>query len=866
MKKKSILLGALLVTGLTITHAQTQKERAEIIKETNVSALQNLSKKYTEQFTREKKEALEFAKKNNIPVIINNRDGSMQELMKIIGGKPFYYTNNNVAAAKSTRANHLNSGGSLGLNLDGENIQVNVWDGDGIRATHQEFGNRVTAGDNGNPAGDTDGNKHATHVGGTIAAAGVNAAAKGMAPKAKLKSFEWNNDTGEMASEAAQALIISNHSYGADPRLIRQHNLEWIYGAYIEESAQYDDILFNAPYYVLCKAAGNSGGSGYNPNPIGGGSSSVFDNLSDRSTSKNVIVVANANDANIDSAGDLVSVSINSTSSEGPTDDLRIKPDITGNGTDVYSTVSSSNSAYNSFSGTSMASPNVTGTLVLVNEHFKNQTGNFMLGAALKGLALHTADDAGAAGPDVNFGWGLLNAKKMAQTITNRNTTALISDKTLSAGGTQTLSINADGINPVTASISWYDRRGTTQTSSSDLNSTTKRLVNDLDLRIVSANGQTYYPWALTSRSTNNKQDNNSDNFERVDAGVLPAGQYSVIVSHKGTLAGGSQNYTLIVTGKTSTPGTTPVTPTCSVPTNLASSNISASGVTLSWTASTSANTGYTVEYKSSSASNWTTGYTGTATTTTISGLTSAASYDWRIKANCSATVSSAYASAGFTTAANPATSCAQAYENNNTLASAYTISSNTDYKAAIGTNGDLDYYKITVPQGTYTFSLTELSHDIDIEVQNSTGTRLALSEQGGTSNEQISKTLGAGTYYLKIYGYQSFNANSCYKLRVTGNSTNSVFAVVHPELSSGHTDQLKVYPNPAQDQINVRLTVKGEKASVIRIYDASGKQVLIQSAVNGENIINISRIPAGAYILSVDSDSQKLSQKFIKQ
>ncbi|WP_223608236.1 S8 family serine peptidase [Chryseobacterium sp. OSA05B] len=863
MKKKSILLSALLAVGITIAHAQTKEERANILKGTNVTVLEKLSKEYSEQFAREKSEALEFAKKNNIPVIIENGNGTKKELMKIIDGKPFYYTNNNTAAAKSTRANYLNSGGSLGLNLDGENIQVNVWDGDAIRKTHQEFGNRVTIGDNANPATNTDGNKHATHVGGTIASSGITPSAKGMAPKSKIKSYEWNNDSAEMASEASQGLTISNHSYGSDPDLVRKHNLEWIYGAYIDESAKWDEILFNAPYYTICKAAGNSGGSGYNPNPVGGGSSTVFDNLSDKSTSKNVIVVANANDANINAAGNLVSVSINASSSQGPTDDLRIKPDIAGNGTDVYSTVSSSNSAYISYSGTSMASPNVTGTLVLVNEHFKNQTGSFMLGAALKGLALHTADDAGAAGPDVNFGWGLLNAKKMAETINNRTTTALISDKTLSTGGTETLSINSDGVTPIIASISWYDRPGAVQTSSNNLNSPTKRLVNDLDLRIVSANGQTYYPWALTSRSTNNKQDNNSDNFERVDAGVLPSGQYSVVVTHKGTLTGGSQNYTLIVTGKSS--GTTPVTPTCNVPTNLASSNITTGSATLSWTASTSANTGYTVEYQSSSAANWTAAYTGTATTTTISGLTAGSSYTWRVKTNCSTTAASAYVSSNFTTVASPSTSCAQAYETNNNLASAYGVNINTDYRAAIGTNGDLDYYKFTVPQGTYTVNLTELSHDIDVELQNSTGTKLVVSENGNTTNEQISKTLSAGTYYLKVYGYQSFNANSCYKLRVTNNATNSVFAT-GSELPSGKGDQLKVYPNPAKDQINVRLTIKGEKTSVIKIYDVSGKQVLTQNAVNGENTINISRIPAGSYILSAESDSQKLSHKFIKQ
>ncbi|MFN1215519.1 S8 family serine peptidase [Chryseobacterium kwangjuense] len=546
MRKKIILLGTIMVTGIAV-HAQTKEELAQIIRGTNVSELGRIAKESADQFEREKSEALDFARKNNIPVIIREKNGFMSELMKIVDGKPVYYTNDNTAAAKSTRADHLHSGGSLGLNLTGENMSVHVWDGDGVRITHQEFGNRVTIGDNANPNTTTLSNNHATHVAGTIGAAGVKVGAKGMAPKVNIKSYEWNNDVAEMSTAASKGLLISSHSYGHNGANLA----DWYFGAYIEESAKFDEILFNAPYYVVCNSAGNDGNKKYNGAPLGGGSTTVYDNLTDTSTAKNTIVVANAQDAAIAANGNLTSVAINASSSQGPTDDLRIKPDITGNGTDVYSSVATSNTAYDSYTGTSMATPNVSGTLVLVNQHFKNVTGNYMLGAALKGLALHTADDAGSIGPDAYFGWGLLNAKKMVETINNRSTTAVIADKTLANGASETIVINSDGATPISASISWYDRRGVVQTSASHLNSPTKRLVNDLDLRIVSvANGSTYYPWTLTSRSTNAKQDNISDNFERVDAGVLPAGQYNVTIKHKGTLTGGSQKYTLIVTGK----------------------------------------------------------------------------------------------------------------------------------------------------------------------------------------------------------------------------------------------------------------------------------------------------------------------------
>src|SRR5690606_13980848 len=109
--------------------------------------------------------------------------------------------------------------------------------------------------------------------------------------------------------------------------------------------------------------------------------------------SKNNLVVANAMDASVDSNGNLLSVTINGSSSQGPTDDYRIKPDITGNGSGVYSTLDNADNAYGNLTGTSMAAPNVTGSLLLLQEHYKNlNNGNFMRAATLKGLALHTAD------------------------------------------------------------------------------------------------------------------------------------------------------------------------------------------------------------------------------------------------------------------------------------------------------------------------------------------------------------------------------------------------------------------------------------------------------------------------------------------
>ena len=230
---------------------------------------------------------------------------------------------------------------------------------------------------------------------GTIISSGLNAAAKGMAPKANGIGNDWNNDESEAVSAAANGMLVSNHSYTRGP----QDTPDWYYGAYVDYSRDWDNIMYNAPYYLQVTAAGNSGtDNSSNENPLEG--NSAFDKIYGMQTSKNGLTVANGQDAIINTDGTLDSVLRNTGSSEGPTDDLRIKPDIMGNGTELYSSISSADNTYGTSTGTSMAAPNVTGTLLLLQQYYNEKYGDFMKAATLKGLALHTADDTELVGPD----------------------------------------------------------------------------------------------------------------------------------------------------------------------------------------------------------------------------------------------------------------------------------------------------------------------------------------------------------------------------------------------------------------------------------------------------------------------------------
>ncbi|RLD53745.1 MAG: peptidase S8, partial [Bacteroidetes bacterium] len=522
--------------------SQTFEEKQIITKDYNTARLEELAKSFKTEADHKKTNAIKLAKQNDW-ALRYEEDGKLFELMSVSEeGLPLYYTTNNVNAAKSTRANTLHNGGILGLNVVGQNMEAHVWDGGLARGSHQEYdgaggSNRFSIGD-----GTTTLHYHSAHVTGTIIASGYVSNAKGMAPQADAIGYDWDYDVSEATSAANSGMLLSNHSYGWGASTIP----DWYFGAYNYRSREWDVVMHNAPYYLMVVSAGNDGDDNTsNGNPLDGNSS--YDKLSGFKTSKNNITVANGQDANIDANGNLISVYINSSSSEGPTDDYRIKPDITGNGTSLYSTFEGYNSEYGNLTGTSMAAPNVTGTLLLLQQHYNNTNASYMKAATLKGLALHTADDAGPSGPDSKYGWGLLNAKEAANTITNEGVESTISELGLNNGNSYTINVNSDGINDLVASISWTDPAG--QSNTGTANDPDPVLVNDLDIRVTKG-GSTHYPYRLTSITTNGTGDNIVDPYEKIIVSGA-SGSYTITVTHKGNLSGGNQNFSLIVTGLT---------------------------------------------------------------------------------------------------------------------------------------------------------------------------------------------------------------------------------------------------------------------------------------------------------------------------
>ncbi len=502
-------------------------------------------------------------------------DGTIVELQGIDDrGQLIFYKTGNRDAAKTISTDKLYPGGSLGLSLTGSSMTAGEWDGGGVRLTHQELTGRVTQVDSSASLSD-----HATHVAGTIMASGVDSSARGMAYGASLDAYDWTNDDAEMAAAAGNGMLISNHSYGnitgwffnsgnyywyGDTTL--SANEDYKFGFYNSQSAAWDQIARNAPYYLIVKSAGNDRGDSGTAShflPLHSNAASTtarnadggpqgYDCISTYSGAKNILTVGAVNAIPGGYSGPS-SVVMSSFSGWGPTDDGRIKPDVVANGVGVYSSLATNNSAYASWNGTSMATPSATGSLLLLQEHYYDENTAYMKSATLKALAIHTADEAGpSTGPDYQHGWGLLNMEKAAEHIADTTGTKSITETSVANGNTYTFNFSVNGFTPIRATIAWTDVPGTPTSASND--PTTAMLVNDLDIRIIRDSDSTvYFPYVMNPGSPSSAAstgDNFRDNVEQIYIASPSSGSYTLVVSHKGTLSGGSsQDFSLILDG-----------------------------------------------------------------------------------------------------------------------------------------------------------------------------------------------------------------------------------------------------------------------------------------------------------------------------
>ncbi|OQB94318.1 MAG: Subtilase family protein [Verrucomicrobia bacterium ADurb.Bin118] len=324
----------------------------------------------------------------------------------------------------------------------------------------------------------------------------------------------------------------------------------------------------------------------------GDGDTYGFDTVLAPGTAKNVLTVGAVRDvyylsnslAHLGYATNAV-VTLAPFSGCGPTDDGRIKPEIVAVGQSnsvlrTFGIATPANNATNGYylyqAGTSFAAPGVVGGLGLAMQRRQQLWPNLdpnldaLRGSTWRCIAIHSADDVGAPGPDYQLGYGLFNAVScVAQLELDLQHGRGTHIKEFQVGVSNSVSWEVDLTNdvPFRATLTWSDPAGVGQTTTEA--DTTPRLVNNLDIRVERVGAtNVYYPWILNPDLTNKTEAARSaaattsvdsrNNVEQVFIANPPSGRYRIVVTHSGGLPGGpspsAQWGSLLTTGDTPLP------------------------------------------------------------------------------------------------------------------------------------------------------------------------------------------------------------------------------------------------------------------------------------------------------------------------
>jgi subtilisin family serine protease len=427
---------------------------------------------------------------------------------------------------------------------------------------------------------------HGTHVAGL--ALGSGAASQGLhgglAPASELVFLAIEQKVDVLP--AASGRLPSGYYLAGRPVDLRDlfragaahggtlHNISWgdaTQGAYNDDCFETDLYLREAPFDVVVCAAGNDGvdrdgnrridsGSLYAPacakntiavgaceGPlIGKGSRATWGQLDP--SAQRWRVLADRNDPVSGEADRIAPMS-----SCGPTRDGRMKPDLCAPGTNLASTRSRSTTyqgwgladplpLYMYDGGTSMAAPVVTGGIALMRQAWRREwkkSRRTPTGAALKALALLScipvrARGIGQASPwEAGFG-RLAVARALPKSFNAvpgwRVTLRDAATQRLETGQHRDIAIRLAVASHLRVVLCWYDPPG-------------ERLINDLDLSLLDASGQSIACGAIPGLA-GAPQPDHCNPVECLDTTALSAGRYLIRVSGFNVMDG-PQRYAL---------------------------------------------------------------------------------------------------------------------------------------------------------------------------------------------------------------------------------------------------------------------------------------------------------------------------------
>lgn len=408
------------------------------------------------------------------------------------------------------RSNAINTDYAAGRHYDGTGVTVGLAD-DGIIGPHIDHQGRVTQFATSNTG------NHGDMTSGIFFGAG-NREPKIKGHASGAYCYYWDisgyvHIVSALNHYSSYGMVLTSTSYSQGTGGMYTADAQYIDGQ-INDNRQMEHIF----------SAGNAGSADH-----GYGAGAGWANITGGyKAAKSVITCGDMNNVGV----------LESTSSRGPTDDGRIKPDICTNGFGQLST--DENNTTQTGSGTSAAAPSVAGCVTQLYHAYKTLNGGQNPQSGLiKACILNTGEEVGNAGPDYKHGWGRMNALRAVRVLEDSR---YLHDS-VSQGGTRThtLTVPANTIE-LRVMVYWTDYPGNP--------SAAKALVNDLNIQVT--NGSTYNPWVLdetpTATALNTPATRGIDdlnNMEQVTIANPIAGNATVTVSGF-AVPQGPQDYWLV--------------------------------------------------------------------------------------------------------------------------------------------------------------------------------------------------------------------------------------------------------------------------------------------------------------------------------
>lgn len=274
---------------------------------------------------------------------------------------------------------------------------------------------------------------------------------------------------------------------------------------------------------------------------------------------------------------------------------------------------------------------------------------------------------------------------------------------------------------------------------------------------------------------------------------------------------------------------------TCAAPAGLTTTNITVSSAKFNWNVSSGA-TSYTVQYKLNTSSTWLTAGTTASNTYTITSLSAATVYNWRVKANCSTGYSSALTFTTLSNSGGGGGGCTAPATLTNVAVGP--VSAVINWSAVSGASSYTLQIKYATSNTWYTLGTVSVTQVTVTGLQPST------------------------SYHWRVK--TNCSAYSANKLLTT--PANLQEPEETEELPDLNISYFQLYPNPAAESLTVNYTGDILANSEIVVTDLAGRLVLRQSLTDAQQILDVSRLQAGMYVLLLmEGEKRVKSERFVK-